>query len=591
MSAAPVLERLELRWYQRECIDALFQWFHEHDGDPLAVLPTGAGKSLILSGFIAEARANYPQLRACVLATQGELVKQNAKAARTLLPYQDVGIYSAGLKSKDASRPVTVANIQSLARAPFSHQPFDLLVVDEAHTIADQDAGQYRTFIRNQRLQNPNMKVVGLTATPYKLSSGLLHEGPSALFAGIAYEAPVGRLIEQGYLCRPITPRSSLRLSTSGVAVRGGEFVASALAEVVDVDDVTESAVEEMVRLFADRHHWVVFAVSVQHAQHIGACLERHGVLTTVVHGELSSDERAYRLQAFDSGEVRAIVNCQLLTTGWDCQKIDAIALLRPTKSAGLYVQMLGRGMRVHPSKTNCLVADFAGLIEQFGPIDAIRVRDKRQSEAEGEAVVKVCPSCETYVPAGVRTCISCGHEFPPPPVQLAPVPSTAAILSTDMEPRWVDVTGCEYSYNPPKAPKVIPTLRVTYLNGFRHVASEWVCLEHDGFARTKAQQWWAARSPDNCPNTITQALTLTDDLRVPTAVALVPDGKYQRVTDYRFADDPVQSGPCVVCQFYNGVHDIDGSPLCTKWNATPPVDVQRVGCPSFKELSVELPF
>ena len=227
-----------------------------------------------------------------------------------------------------------------------------------------------------------------------------------------------------------------------------------------------------MVERFKDRHHWVVFAVSVDHAKHIGDALACHGIKATVVHGELDRDERAYRLQAFDDGEVRAIINVMLLTTGWDCQKIDAIALLRPTKSAGLYMQMLGAAC-THASKTDCLVLDFAGCIEQFGPIDAITIPSKTQPNKKATPSSKCVPraSC-TWRPASASR-PSCGHEFSPPPVSLATNASTAPILSTDQAVRWVKPTGVEYSYHEAKPPKTIPTLKATYYDGFRILASE----------------------------------------------------------------------------------------------------------------------
>jgi len=346
-----------------------------------------------------------------------------------------------------------------------------------------------------------------------------------------------------------------------------------------------------MVQRFADRHHWVVFAVSVDHARHIGDALQARGIQAAVVHGELDRDERAYRLQAFEDGDVRAIVNCQLLTTGWDCQKIDAIALMRPTKSAGLYVQMLGRGMRTHASKTDCLVLDFAGCIEQFGPIDAIRVRSKSSTtdKDDSQPVVKVCPACETYVPAGVRNCPGCDHEFPPPPVQLTPTASTGAILSDDATPRWQTVTDVQYAFNPAKAPKTIPTLKVTYLDGFRILANEWICLEHDGYARSKAEQWWSKRSPDGVPRTIEAALDLADELIKPEAIATIPSAnnpRYQSVVDYRFPGESTGlPKACWSCDHFNDI-----AFHCKKWDAPVPAHVQPEGCDAWSD-AMELPF
>jgi DNA repair protein RadD len=577
-----------LRWYQDEAVAAFFDFVTTKDGAPLLVLPTGAGKSLTMASIIDQARANAP-LRVAIVATAAELVKQNVKAARLLADRADVGIYSAGLGEKDASRPITVANIQSLAKQSYAYEPWDLILIDEAHQIADTDTGLYRTFIDAQRKQNPALVLAGLTATPYKLSSGLLYGQPSSLFSAIAYEAPVLRLIEEGFLCRPTTPHARYRINTEGVALRGGEFVPKALAEAVDVEDVTEAACLETIRLCHDRKHWLIFAISIQHAKHIAETLERHGVSAAVVHSDLEKDERAHRLHAFEQGDVRALVNVSILTTGYDFPAIDAVVLMRPTKSAGLYSQMVGRGLRVHPSKTDCLIVDLAQLVTVFGPIDAIRVPEKNKGKGEGPPPAKLCPVCEIFVAAGVRLCIGCGHEFPPPAVVLETEVSKGAILSTDQPKEWIAITSVQYNRNEAKAPKTTPTLRVDYYAGYRKVASEWVCVEHDGFARSKAESWWSRRSPDRCPFTVDDALALTDDLLPPLEIAIGPDPKnpqYTRIADYRFASTEKKDGglprACWSCgQWAN---------RCLKWNATPPADVQAIGCDDWTEEDT-LPF
>ena len=123
------------RWYQDAAVDAFFEFVTTRPGDPLIVLPTGAGKSLTMALLIERARANHAPLRTAIIATQAELVQQNVKAAALLAARSDIGIYSAGLNQKDASRPITVANIQSLSRAAYQHEPFDLILIDEAHTM------------------------------------------------------------------------------------------------------------------------------------------------------------------------------------------------------------------------------------------------------------------------------------------------------------------------------------------------------------------------------------------------------------------------------------------------------------------------
>lgn len=590
MTATLEAPTIQLRDYQEQAIDGLFEWFRTQDGDPLCVLPTGSGKSIVMGTFIARARAGYPALRAVILAMRAELVKQNTSAAAKVMPRSDIGIYSASLGMKQTDKPVTVANIQSLAKRAYFMEPPDIICLDEAQNLADHDQGLLRQYFAAVRQQNPNVKIVGFTATPFKLSSGRLDKGPNALFAGIAYEAPVLDLIQAGYLCRPVTPQSSVALDTTNVATRGGEYVTQDLANAIDVDSITKAAVAEDVALFKDRHHWIVFAITVEHAQHLATEYASHGIATAVVHGELSRDERAFRLNEFHEGRVRCLVSVMLLTEGWDEPQVDAISIMRPSKSAGLYIQIVGRGMRIHPSKTDCLIADHAGLITQFGPVDAIRIPEKNK-KGDGEAPIKVCPDCELYQAAGVRVCVGCGYNFPPPAIVLTPAASKAAILSTDQPKEWVAITSVQYNRNEAKPPKTTPTLRVDYYAGYRKVASEWVCVEHDGFARSKAEQWWARRSAEGtAPSTVDDALALADELAKPLEIAIGPDPanpKYTRIADYRFVESPKASGLPKAC--WSCTHFASNN-HCQKWQATPPADVQAIGCDDWTDDD-EMPF
>lgn len=587
---APAVARgaLALRPYQRAAIDAAFAWCAAYEGHPLIVVPTGGGKSLIMGSIIKEALDNAPGTRALVLAHRAELIAQNVKAVTSVLPLGSIGIYSAGLKRRDTEHAIIVGGIQSLGRHAFDVGAFDLILIDEAHLVPSTDDTLYRKFIQAARLQNPGVRFVGLTATPYRLGTGLLHRGKNPLFTDVAYEAPVRDLIRDGYLCRLISKATLAQLDTAGVATRGGEFVAGQLEAAVDVADTTAAVVREIAALCTARRKLLVFCAGVAHAEHVADALCDAGWPAAAVHGELSGEVRSNRLAAFRSGQLRAVTSVDVLTTGYDEPAIDAIALLRPTKSPGLYVQMVGRGFRQHPDKADTLILDFAGNVARHGPVDAIEV--KEQTPGTGTAPTKTCPGCQSIIYASLRLCPDCQHEFPPPErPPILPSASLAPVLSDEaVAPVWEEVTGVEYFFHQRDVAKT-PTLRVEYYHGYRRVASEWVCLQHTGFARSKAEAWWAARSPEGAPATIEAALALADDLRTPVAVATKPDGRYQRVVAVRFADEARGQLPvaCWTCAFALGE-----SPdlRCTKWNATPPADVQRTGCDAWTDEE-ELPF
>lgn len=532
--------------------------------------------------IIQEARANAPGARALILAHRKELLQQNVRAVASVMPLAQIGVYSAGLKSYDTTSPIIVAGIQSIAKRPYVVGAFDLILIDEAHLVPTEDDTMYRKFILAARTQNPHVRFVGLTATPYRLGHGLLHRGRGALFTDIAYDASVKSLIADGYLCGLISKATLTQLDTTGVTMRGGEFMPGELERAVDVEDTTAAAVEEMSELFAERKKWLVFCAGVKHAEHVAAALNAKGIPAKAVHGELEAEERRRALDDFKVGALRAITSMDVLTTGYDEPAIDAIALLRPTKSTGLYVQMVGRGFRLYPSKTNTLVLDFAGNVARHGPVDSIVVTDKQSAGGEGSCPTKTCPVCRSIEHAGVNLCTVCGYEFPKPErPPILPTASVLPILSTEPKPTtWHDISEVEYHYH--QRDEKTPSLRVEYVEGFRRVAMEWICFEHTGFARSKAESWWKRRSTEPVPSTIDEALAGVDDLLTPTRIATQPDGRWTRIVNAELPLLPQPSGlphACWTCRFWSAPKK-----CCRKWDAEPPAAVQATGCDAWAE-------
>ena len=216
--------------------------------------------------------------------------------------------------------------------------------------------------------------MIGLTATPFRLDSGMLHEGKNALFTDIAYEVPVRDLIDQGYLSPLVSKQPATRLDVSKVGTRAGDFIARDLAAAVDQDAITRAAVSR------DHRPWrgaEILAGLLLRRRPRAPC--RRGIPhagaspVATIFGDTPKDERDAIIAAFKRGEIRALASMGVLTTGFNAPAVDLIALLRPTKSAGLYVQMVGRGTRLAPGKENCLVLDFAGNVRRHGPIDLVR--------------------------------------------------------------------------------------------------------------------------------------------------------------------------------------------------------------------------
>ena len=240
-----------------------------------------------------------------------------------------------------------------------------------------------------------------------------------------------------------------------------------------------------------------------------------------------------------------------MLTTGFDAPATDLIAMLRPTASTGLYIQMAGRGMRIAPGKDDCLVLDFAGNVMRHGPVDAIALPEEKKGKGDGEAAeppAKICPGCDAIVPIGTRECPDCGHVFPPPEPKIEATATTEAIMVLTARDEWQEVRDVDYRrHRKPGAPD---SLRVDYLVGTK-VVSEWVCVEHTGYAREKAVAWWhcagMARRPTpwtrRCardaalrPTPSTRRSRASTELRRPAEAVLVREGKYHRIKRVRFA-------------------------------------------------------
>lgn len=529
---------MELRPYQNEAVAALLSYWGAENGNALIDLPTGTGKSVVIAQII-KIVAEHPGAKIVIATHVRELVQQNHDEFVGMFPqYRAVtGINSASLKRRDVDTQITFCSIQSVFKHAHKFGAIDVILVDEAHLMPRNDQTMYRKFLSDALVCNPDCRLVGLTATPYRLDSGRLDEGDGKVFDKVVYSYNVADAIEQGYLSPVTTRATETHFDLSGVSVRGGEFVAGELEKAVDKPDVNKSAVAEIIKHGADRKSWIVFCSGVDHANHIADMIEGAGYPVGVVLGDTPSEERAQLIRNFKAGKIRCLVGVSVLTTGFNAPAVDLIAMLRPTQSAGLYVQCIGRGTRLAPGKENCLVLDFAQNIERFGPIDAIRV--KKKGKGEGDAPVKVCPECDSYVHAAARECPDCGHVFPERQIKIVETFSRAAILSKDIAPlvnpqipRWIGVDAISFSrHQKPGSPD---SMLVTYRSGFETHKS-WICFEHHGFAQQRAAMWWRKLTGGAAvPATVTEALERQHEVRTDIEINVRKSGKFFEVIGER---------------------------------------------------------
>jgi DNA repair protein RadD len=523
----------ELRWYQRAAVDRVIAYFEAGmTGNPLVVLPTGAGKSIVIAAFVREALSRWPGERFLMLTHVKELVEQNAAKLEALLPPGSVGVYCAGLGRKELGSPVTAASIQSAIR-PIADGDLDadLVLIDECHLVPKAGEGQYRTAIEQLRARNPHLRVIGLSATPYRTDTGLLTEGDGRIFTDVVIDVPIPRLIHEGFLSPLRSKGSRVEADLDGVTVRAGDYAPGELEAAMLGGDLVPRACDDIMRHAVDRSRWLVFASGVSHALAVAAELDARGVSVACVFGETPTAERDATIAAFKRGELRALVNVGVLTTGFDAPETDCVVLLRPTKSPGLYYQMTGRGFRIAPGKADCLVLDFGGNVRRHGPVDRIRVDvGKSGSKRPAPAPVKTCPECDEYVALSAREC-ACGYEWPREERKHDTRADDVAILGGEKASDWLDVDLVKAVPHLSRS-SGMTTLRVDYQCGMRRF-SEYVCLEHEGFARRKAEQWWRRLvGPGDVPTSAVAAAAWLAErpLRV-RQIEVQPDGKYERVT------------------------------------------------------------
>lgn len=534
---------MELRWYQQEAVDAFYRHLFSTRDNPLIVLPTGSGKSVVIAEICRIAREKYNG-KSIVLAHRKELLEQNASKISALLPFgMRCGLFSAGLRSRDNESDVVCAGIQSVYEKAELFQDRRLILVDEAHLVPKDGEGMYRGFIDDMWSYNSRIRLGGLTATPFRLDSGMLcHEdGP---FHNVCYSAKISAIASEGYLCKLTNKPSSLQIDTSELHIRAGEFIAREMEDLFDESTRTRQVVSEIVANCRDRRSVLVFTASVSHAEHVQKEIETQtGSRAGLVTGETSALFRETTLDDFACGRLKYLVNVNVLTTGFDSPRIDAIAIVRATCSPGLFFQMVGRGMRVYPGKDDCLILDFGENLKRHGPIDSdmsdsFAIRDELAEP--GEAPTVECPGCQSIIPANTLRC-KCGFLFE----RLAKwntTPDTESQVVSD--PIWYLVTDAKYTKHIKRGDENIgkpPTMRVTYScvsdGNIETTISEWVCIEHTGFARGKAVDWWRNRTNIPMPVSVDDAIDIADQniLRLPHTIKVMKDGRFDRIVSSEY--------------------------------------------------------
>lgn len=553
---------IKARSYQTECVSCIWDYFKHFFGNPVCALPTGTGKSVVIALFLQSVFNIFPNQKVLVLTHVKELIDQNFKKLLHLWPGAPAGVYSAGLNRRDVLQKIIFAGIASVAKRANLFGHVDLIIVDECHLVSPSEMTMYQAFFSALKVTNPNLKIIGFTATPWRLGHGRITD-EGGIFTDTCFDITglhsFNRLIAEGYIAPLIPKKTKTLLDTDGVHIRGGEFIAGELQQAVDKEHITRAAIMEALEYKETRKSWLVFASGVEHAIHTADIMNEYGIRSVAIHSKMTTDERDKALKGLKSGYYQAAVNNNILTTGFDHPPIDLILGLRPTQSTVLWVQMLGRGTRPYDPanldlskreeyelamafpdiKENCLVLDFAANTRRLGPIND-PVVPRKKGQGGGEAPIKECPKCECFMHASVRWCtgilpngVKCDHEFIFE-VKLKQGASTEELIKGDLpvvEAFKVD----HINYSRHLKVGRPDSMKVTYYCGYRSF-TEYVCVEHGPPAGNKAKGWMRQRlNGAEIPTTTTQLLDAATDLQAPTHIRVWVNQKYPQVLAHCF--------------------------------------------------------
>lgn len=516
----------ELRQYQRDAIDLTWEYISHYDGNPCVCLPTGAGKSVVIAELCREALTKWNGTRILMLTSRKELIEQNAAKMLALWPNAPLGIFSASIGKREIDQ-ITFAGIQSVRNRAIELGRRDLIIIDECHEIAAEETGSYRTLIGELKAINNTLRVIGFTATPYRLGHGKITDKP-AIFDEIIESAGIKQLMDAGFLSRLVSKHTGLTINTDDIHMRGGEFVESELQALVDTDYNTSQAVDETIRRAGSRKMWLFFCAGVDHAEHVCEALKARGVSSACVTGNTAKKEREDIIDDFRNGKITALTNANILTTGFDAPDIDLIVMLRPTMSPGLYMQMVGRGLRVKSHGGDCMVLDFAGNVEKHGPIISVRP-PKPKGKGDGVAPSKICPECDEILSMSMKVCPACGHVF------TKEEEAKYKLHQDDImgEDRVKTVRVKKWQWSVEKSRKSGKDMIVCryYPEGIGvEPIIEYFCVWHDGFAGIKGRRE-LKKICESCgffnePNNTNEL----DNLQEPAIIKYIVDGKYPRV-------------------------------------------------------------
>lgn len=561
------------RFYQTDALDSVYPL----KGRKLIVIPTGGGKSYIAGRLSTDATLLVG--RVLILTHVKELVEQNARAILQADPLADIGIVCAGLDPAElppelrgfygrTDAEITIASVQSVYRKLPLWDNVGLIIIDEAHRITPIGGKLYRAVLNHF----PDVPLIGLTATPFRMGTGYLTEGEHRLFDEICYEISHHELVELGYLVPFATRGSALAYEDEGLKTIGGEFSQASLNELAKDAEKTQKIVKQLVQRARDRNHWLIFAMNVRHARVIRDLLAADGIEAGIIYDGMEKEglDRDLEISLFKLGIYRALINVNVLTTGFDFPALDCVILLRPIASIVLYIQCLGRGTRIciETGKVDCLILDYGGNVSRHGDFSKPNVREKKPGKKAKECepcgernttgarfcaacgskfkeMFKPCPKCKVELDRSAQQCHACRYEYPINEVSL----DENGVTIINEKAIWVDIATWKAKVNKPFCKfneEQRPDCVMIDYKGVDGVTFKEYLFPESYAARRNFDRFWIAHSKmwdkgqgsTTLPQTSKQAVENWNELRLPRRVKVIRSGKYYNVLAREYGSD-----------------------------------------------------
>ncbi len=540
---------MELRPYQQEALNTVMQAMRT-ERYLLVQAATGAGKTIFFSALIKLCMEQY-SMRIGILAHREILVRQALEKLLKVWPEgkDRIGLACASVSGNVNLRsPVLIGSSQTLAARLGSMPPLDLIIIDECHRVPPANKkSQYQTFLKKMEEYYPKVRVLGVTATPYRLGHGYVYgnqcrKGERNWWPKLHASIGISTLQEQGFLV-PLRAFQAEDISSELSSVRrsNGEFAKGELSDVMVKEVHISSAVRAYEKYAEDRRHVVAFCVTIRHAERLQKAFADAGYPASVIHSEQSKEDRSHAMADFEAGESRVICNVGVLTEGWDCTAVDCILMCRPTMSPALYVQMVGRGLRPHPGKKDCLLLDLSGNCVRHGNVDDPDVKiggegKKKDEEEEKEERTTVCPKCHCIVSLPAKECPECGYIFPG--IELVEKKASVNMTEVNWGAQAVKIHSWNFHSHTSKRGNHMAQLSmlcamdgaslpimVNAFFDFEAQSGPWMQ------SRSRKDWWELAGTPP--PASVDEALTRMQELRIPDRITVIRKQGYYNVVSW----------------------------------------------------------